>query len=79
MYKINPGLSIHQLSKQYPDLLEILSTLGFPDIRKPGMISTVGRIVTLRQGCQMKQIVLDDLSIQLQQYGYVIEDQKRTL
>lgn len=56
MEKISETISIQQLVKQYPETVNIMKSLGFKDIVKPGMLGTIGRVMTLEKGCKMKNI-----------------------
>lgn len=56
MNKVKDTISIQQLVKTHPVALDIMKDLGFKDIMKPGMIQTVGRVMTLEKGCRMKKI-----------------------
>lgn len=50
--------SLFTLVNAYPELVEILLSLGFKDIVKPGMIQTAGRFMTIPKGAAMKKIDL---------------------
>jgi len=56
MKKVKEDISIQALIKNHPEALDIMKDLGFEDIMKPGMIQTMGRIMTLKKGCRMKKI-----------------------
>lgn len=64
--------SVFQLVTAHPGLADILVTLGFPDIVKPGMLQTAGRIMTLEKGARMKGIPLETIRATLEQHGYTI-------
>lgn len=68
------SLNIYSLSKLYPDLVMELSSLGFTEIAKPGMINTVGRFMKLEQGCKMRKIDFNELKIKLKLLGYEIKE-----
>ena len=55
---IDINQTIYELYNQYPEIITIMSELGFDNISKPGMLQTVGRVVTLPKGCRMKGIPL---------------------
>ncbi len=38
---------IYDLVKAHPDIKQIMADLGFVDIVKPGMLQSIGRIMTL--------------------------------
>lgn len=66
--------SVYELCNQYPELPEILAEIGFKDITKPGMLSTVGRFMTLPKGAMAKKIDMDKIRQTLIDKGYVFEE-----
>ena len=41
------------------EIISIMVEIGFENITKPGVLQTVGRVMTLPKGCRMKGISLD--------------------
>lgn len=70
--KLDLTKSVFELSKEYPELPDQLAELGFKDITKPGMISTVGRFMTLPMGATAKKIDFDMVKKALKDKGYEI-------
>ena len=66
------GRSVHDLCGQYPELLEILRSLGFADIVKPGMLQTAGRFMTLPKGARVHGIPLETLRERLENEGFEV-------
>lgn len=62
--------SVYDLCREYPELPEILHDLGFVDIAKPGMLSTVGRFMTIKKGAVMKKISMETIKDTLSKNGY---------
>ena len=54
--QISSTMSIFELVKTHPDVKEVMAALGFTDIVKPGMLQSVGRVMTLAKGARMKNI-----------------------
>lgn len=71
---ININNTVYELSKEFPEIPEILAELGFKDITKPGMISTAGRFMTLQKGSTAKGIDLEYIKKELIQRGYEIKE-----
>ncbi len=69
--EIDINKSIFELCNEYP---EILSSLGFKDITKPGMISTAGRFMTLPKGAKAKGIDLEKIKQEFIRLGYEIKE-----
>ncbi len=74
MKPIDWNQTIHTLVQRYPDLPDVLCAIGFVDIVKPGMLNTVGRFVTLKQGCSMRHIDVDFLKKGLEAAGFTVEE-----
>lgn len=43
--------SLYQLTKEYPELVELLFGLGFMGVKNPVMLETHGRQMTVKTGC----------------------------
>lgn len=71
---IDINRTIFELCKEYPEIPQIMSDLGFKDITKPGMISTAGRFMTLSKGAAAKGIDLEKIKQELIQRGYEIKE-----
>ncbi|HAX03915.1 MAG: hypothetical protein A2Y45_07650 [Tenericutes bacterium GWC2_34_14] len=74
MKEILLNVSIYQLIQQYPELQDIIYRLGFTDIVKPGMLQTVGRFMTIKQGSELKKIPLETIKEVLKNHGYSIKE-----
>jgi len=72
--EINLDLSLFTLLDQYPDLIDVLYNFGFTQIKLPGMIQSAGRFMTLRKGCEMKNLDIDLLINKLINLGYTIKE-----
>lgn len=70
---INLSKTIYELSKDYPEITEILYELGFYEIIKPSMLNTAGRFMTIPKGAAMKRIDLGLIESVLSEKGYVIQ------
>lgn len=66
------SMSVYELCKNNPELPDLLYELGFTDIKKPGMISTVGRFMTIEKGAAMKKLDLDIIKALIRDKGYSI-------
>jgi len=74
MIQINIDTSIYNLTKQYPIIKEIMYELGFEDILKPGLLQSVGRLMTIKKGCSMKNIELEHVEKVFMANGFKIND-----
>jgi hypothetical protein len=64
--------SVHSLCQEYPELVGALEALGFNEITKPGMLGTVGRIMTIPKGAAMRDISMDDIRATLLAKGFQV-------
>lgn len=71
--KLDLSKSVYELCNAYPELPEILAQLGFKDITKPGMLSMVGRFMTLPKGAAAKKIDLEEVKQALSNHGYEVD------
>ena len=70
MIRIDLNETVYTLCTNYPDLIEILSGLGFTDITKPGMLQSAGRFMTPVKGAALKHIAIHEMITALAARGY---------
>ena len=70
LIRIDLNETVFSLCSKHPDLIEILSALGFTDITKPGMLQTAGRFMTPVRGAALKHIPLAQIVAALAAHGY---------
>jgi len=73
MIRIDLNETVYTLCTKYPDLIDVLSSLGFTDITKPGMLQTAGRFMTPVKGAALKHIPLEKIVATLAAHGYAAE------
>lgn len=71
---ININTSIHDLVKSYPEIKDIMKNLGFDNIVNPVMLNTVGKIMTIKKGSEMKNISLDKIKEAFLENNFILED-----
>ncbi len=71
---IDLSKSVHDICKEYPEMVGILKEMGFANIAAPGMLNTAGRIMTIPKGAVMKGIELQKLKQILVEKGFIIKD-----
>ena len=74
MISISLKSTVYELCESYPDIKKVLFELGFVDIIKPGMLQTVGRVMTLEKGSRLKNIGLKKINDQLKQHGFELKE-----
>jgi len=73
MIRIDLNETVFTLCSKYPDMIGILSALGFTDITKPGMLQTAGRFMTPVKGAALKHIPIEQIIAKLATHGYTAE------
>lgn len=63
---------VKQVLYSHPELLDILVDLGFKPLANPAMRQSVGKVVTLKQGCKLINLPLEQLVNELQWNGYTV-------
>lgn len=66
--------TVCDLANKYPEIIPILKELGFEDITKPGMLHTVGRVMTIPNGCRMKGISFDIVKKTFKNNGFNMKE-----
>ena len=61
MKTISIHTTIATLVKTNPEVIDIMISLGFTEVKNPLMLSTVGKIMTLAKGAKMKKIPMDTI------------------
>jgi len=51
-----------------------MNNLGFDNIVNPVMLNTVGRIMTIKKGSEMKNISLDKIKEAFLENNFILED-----
>jgi hypothetical protein len=74
MKRIELNKTVYELCTQFPELPKLLADMGFKDIALPGMISTVGRFMTIPKGAAAKKIDMNIIKQTLTDQGYVVEE-----
>jgi uncharacterized protein len=63
---------VYTLTEQYPELIGILKEVGLIGIANPVMRNTVGRVMTIPQGCEKMGYALDDVLAVLKSKGFEV-------
>lgn len=71
---INLSKTVYELSREYPEVIDIMKEVGFESIVNPGMLNTAGRIMTIPKGAEMKRINLDVIKDAFLEKGYQVRD-----
>ena len=66
--------SVASLVKEFPEVADIMADLGFTEIKNPAMLASVGRIMNLKKGSQMKKIPMEAIVRAFREKGFEITD-----
>ena len=64
--------SVAALVKEYPEISDIMFSLGFTEVKKPAMLNSVGRIMNLKKGSQMKKIPMEEIVRAFREKGFTV-------
>lgn len=59
--KIDLDKSVYELTKEYPELIDVMTKIGFSEITKKAMLNSVGKQMTIPKGAKMKNIPMTDV------------------
>lgn len=76
--KINLSSSVFALVHQYPEIVEIMASLGFEEIRKKAVVNSMGKFMTIPKGAKMKHIDLEVIKKALEDHGFEIVEGQQT-
>lgn len=71
MKRIDLNQSVYEITEEYPEIIEIMVSLGFTDISNSVVRKTAGKLMTLSLGCKMKGIPFERVIKTLEGYGYI--------
>ena len=67
-------LDLDKSVAEYPEVADIMAELGFTEIKNPAMLASVGRIMNLKKGSQMKKIPMEEIVRAFREKGFEITD-----
>lgn len=73
MKKILLNKSVYELTEEYPELISILKEMGFLGVANPLVRNTLGRKMTIPQGCKKQGKQLEEVILKLSEKGFEIE------
>jgi len=73
MKKIDLNWTLYETLEKYPELEDILYSLGFEGVKNPIMRNTHARIMTLKKGIEFLKIDKDVMKKRLNEAGFDID------
>lgn len=69
---LNLEKSVYELTSEHPELIAVMESLGFKEITKKGMLTSVGRIMTIPKGAKMKKIPMEKVIDAFREAGFSV-------
>nr|WP_298572184.1 DUF438 domain-containing protein [uncultured Mogibacterium sp.] len=64
--------NVHDLATEFPEVIDIMIELGFKDISNPVALNTMGRVMTIPKGSQIKGIDLESIVNMFEDKGFEV-------
>ena len=77
--KLDLSKSVYDLVKEYPEVTEIMKSLGFSEITNKVMLNSVGKIMTIPKGAKMKGVSMMDIVSAFMKAGFTLEGEMPSL
>ena len=74
---INTNKNIYELCKEYPEIKNILSDLGFEAINNPIMFNTMSKLTTIDKASKIKNIDMKNIIKKFEENGFAFENNER--
>lgn len=72
--KLDLSRSVYELVSEYPELADILYSVGLKDIKKAKMFHSVAKLMTIPKGAKMRGIPMEKVILALSSNGFVLEE-----
>ena len=77
--KLDLSKSVYDLVTEYPEVTEIMKSLGFSEITNKVMLNSVGKIMTIPKGARMKGVSMVDIVGAFMKAGFTLEGEMPNL
>ena len=74
--KIDLTNTVFELVTEYPELIDIMASLGFSEITKKVVLNSVGKLMTIPKGAKMKNIPMTKIVATFVENGFEIEGEE---
>ena len=74
---INTNKNIYELCKEYPEIKNILSDLGFEAINNPIMFNTMAKLTTIYKASKIKNIDMNNIIKKFEENGFAFKNNER--
>ncbi|MGI6669690.1 MAG: DUF1858 domain-containing protein [Acetivibrionales bacterium] len=66
--------TIYEICRDDPEIVQIMTNLGFENIANPAMLNTAGRFMTIPRGAAIKGIQMEKIKDEFTRRGYRIRE-----
>ena len=77
--KLDLSKSVYDLVTEYPEVVDIMKSLGFSEITNKVMLNSVGKIMTIPKGAKMKGVSMIDIVSAFMKAGFTLEGEMPNL
>ena len=77
--KLDLSKSVYDLVTEYPEVTEIMKSLGFSEITNKVMLNSVGKIMTIPKGAKMKGVSMIDIVSAFMKAGFTLDGEMPNL
>jgi hypothetical protein len=64
--------NVYELTETYPELIEVLKEMGFLGVANPIARKTLGKVITIPQGCKKLGKNLNEVIKKLKEFGFKV-------
>ena len=68
--------TVYELTREFPEIVDIMKELGFESIANEGMLNTAGLFMTIPKGAAIKGISMDKIEEKFADRGYIVINKK---
>ena len=65
--------NLYTLCEEYPEVKDVMVSLGFSEVAKPMMLNTMGKFMTIPKGAAARSIPLDSIIKAFEAVGFTVE------
>ena len=70
--RIDLTQTVYQLTQEHPEIIDIMASLGFTEIKKNAIRLSAGKLITIPKGAAMRGISLDQVVKALRDGGFTV-------
>jgi len=64
--------TVYELTGEYPEIINILKSLGFENITNPALLKTAGKVMTIPKAAKIKNIDLNTILDKFSEKGFTV-------